>query len=206
MEASSNLLRIVSVSREHELWRTVPACYDMLGHDRRSLLRHLAGETKIGDTKVAVFRDEEVSWLQITVDDSIVVRKAKAAKKLEKEVLEVLQMVKEVAGQSGFFRKGCRAEKRRAYRISQRLRRLNDAVQIRVHEFHDDVQLVVISVDTEVFEADDVGVFSQVTHESHLTQSVLSVDCGRAHWRDLLNSYFSTSITVLCSADNAIGS
>ena len=97
------------------------------------------------------------------MDDPVGVSEAQAAQQLVKEVLEV--------------------------RVTERLRALDDAVQVRVEELHDDVELVggagALGHD-EVLEADDVGMLAKPAHEPDFAQRVLAVDRRRAHRRDAL--------------------
>ena len=83
------------------------------------------------------------------MNDAKGVRKAQPAQKLIEKVLEV--------------------------RISQRLRRLNDLVQVRVIQLHGDVQRVVREVHDNVLEADDVGVLSEPAAQANLAQCVLAI-------------------------------
>ena len=78
-------------------------------------------------------------------------------------------------------------------------------MQIRVHELHDNVELVIIRVDAEVLQRDDVGVLSKIPHEAHLAQRVLSVGGRRAHRSYLLDGDLSARLPILGRADHAVG-
>lgn len=69
------------------------------------------------------------------MNDAVRVRKTQATQQLVHEVLEV--------------------------RILQRLRALNNAVQVAVHVLHHQVQLIIIQVYHQVLERDDVWVLAQ---------------------------------------------
>lgn len=93
----------------------------------------------------------------------------------------------------------------RTHRVPEWLRRLDDAVQVRVHKLHHDVELVVVRVDAQVLERDDVGVLSQVPHQAHLPQGVLSINGGCAHGRDLLDRDLAPRVPIFRCTDHAVG-
>jgi hypothetical protein len=94
-------------------------------------------------------RTHEVGGLQVAVDDVVAVQEAQATQELEQKVLQV--------------------------RVAQRLRRLDDLVQVRVVQLHHDVARVLLHVQHNVPEGDHVGVLAQPPHQPQLAQRVLAV-------------------------------
>ena len=57
-------LDVVFLPCEHDFWRSVVSCRDIAGH--LGVLN--SGEAKIADLQIAVLVDEDIAWLQISVD------------------------------------------------------------------------------------------------------------------------------------------
>lgn len=159
----------MAVSGQHQLGGAVPARDHVLRHGR-GVLRDLPCQAEVGDDQVARLGHQQVGGLQVPVDDAVRVGEAQAAQQLEHEVLEV--------------------------RVLQRLRALDDAVQVRVQQLHDEVDLVVVDVDRHVTQRDDVGVAPQPAHEAYLSQSMHAVSAGLAHGRHLLDGHFLARLFV----------
>lgn len=55
---------------EDELWRAVPSGGDVLGHDSSVALNFCAGEPEIADFEVTVAVHEDISGLEVAVEDT----------------------------------------------------------------------------------------------------------------------------------------
>ena len=62
----------VALEREHNLWSTVPSCSDVFRHVPSILLgvdRETSREAEIANLQLAIGIDEQVSRLQVTMED-----------------------------------------------------------------------------------------------------------------------------------------
>lgn len=77
---------IVLLPGEHDFGGTVISCADVTGH--LGVLD--TGKTKVADLQIAVLVDENVAWLQVTVDDTGRVNVLETSEDLVQEVLNEL--------------------------------------------------------------------------------------------------------------------
>mmetsp|Transcript_27548 Transcript_27548/g.87211 ORF Transcript_27548/g.87211 Transcript_27548/m.87211 type:complete len:437 (-) Transcript_27548:485-1795(-) len=168
------------VGAKHELRRAVPARHDVLRHGVDDALvgrvaprprGPLAREPKVRDAQVAVAAHEQVPRLEVAVDDTVLVHEVHAAQQLDHEVPRV--------------------------RLGERLRRLDDAVQVAVHELHHQVELVAVLLHDAVPQRDDVRVLPEVAHEPQLAQHVLRVGARLRDGRDALDGNARVHLIVL---------
>lgn len=102
----------VALEAQHDFWSTIPSCRNILGHIASILLwvnRESTSQTKVTNLQLAIRVDQQVTGLQITVQDIRGVNILQTAQDLINEGLEV--------------------------RIGQGLARTDDSGQITFHQF-----------------------------------------------------------------------
>ena len=82
---------------------------------------------------------------------------------------------------------------------------LDDPVEVRVEEFHDDVELVVAFAQEEVFEGDDVFVLPQTAHHADFAEDMLGVDDVGGDGGDAFDRHVFVRFGVEGGADDAVG-
>lgn len=93
---------------------SVPPGYDVL-RQRRGRLFVASRKTKIADLKVTIFIEQEIGWLQISMDDVGRVNVETASKQLIHEILDVV--------------------------ISKILARVDDSMHVRLHQICNDIDI-----------------------------------------------------------------
>jgi hypothetical protein len=125
---------------EQNLWRAVPQCHDLVRVcAQRDAER--ASETEIGELEVEVVVDEEVLWLQVTVQDAVSMAVAHALGQLHHELFDHCVV-------------HAQRLSKQARALGQRLataaladgQRLHVLLQIAVEELEDEIQLVAVGV------------------------------------------------------------
>ena len=176
--------RVVLVLDE-ELGRAVPPRHDVLGE--AEVLRLGLGvdrprEAEVADLEVAVLVDEEVARLEVAVEHVREVDRVDAAEDLVQEVLVVL--------------------------VGQGLLRVDDVVEVGVHQLGDDVHVlpllrVRVRRREDVDEAEHVVVL-EVLEDLDLAQQPLAVDDVLERLRDLLDRHRLRRLDVAARADEAV--
>jgi hypothetical protein len=82
----------VLLERKHDLRSSVPSCCHIFCHEARVVIGgcRRTSETKVADFQIAVSVQEEVGWLQISVEDVCRVHRFQGAESLIDEVLAVV--------------------------------------------------------------------------------------------------------------------
>ena len=130
-------LRVRTRGSQQQLGAPVPAGDDVLGHrvvgvgPRERPLVHEPRQAEVGDAQLAVLGDEQVARLEVPVEDAHRVHRLDALEELEREGLEV--------------------------QVGERLLRLDDPVQVAVHQLHHHVQLGLLLAERQVEQRDHVG-------------------------------------------------
>jgi hypothetical protein len=177
---------VEAVGAQHQLRGPVPACDDVLRH---GLLDGIVGvlsfpggagtgKAEIRDPKLAGPGDQQVPRFEVPMDDPVVVEKFEAFQDLVHEESKV--------------------------GIRKSLLGLDDPVQVRVQELHDDVKLVVRVPEGEVLERDDVLMSTQVPHHTNLAQDVFGIDDVRRNGRDTLDGHVFFRFHVQRRTYNAV--
>ena len=145
-------LRVGTRGSQQQLGAPVPAGDDVLGHrvvgvgPRERPLVHEPRQAEVGDAQLAVLGDEQVARLEVSVEDAGEVHGLDAFEDLQREGLQV--------------------------QLGQRLLRLDDPVQVAVHELHDHVELRLLLAEREVEQRYHVGVRPQQPHQTDLAERV----------------------------------
>ena len=173
----------VGLEAQHNLRSTIPARSNVFGHIPCILIRVLgeaSSETEIANLQFAVGIDQQIAWLQISMEHVGRVDVLQSTENLIDEGLEV--------------------------RIGKWLSGANDSSQIAFHQLLVEICLieVVRARDVHVVETCDVAVSSEMLQQLDLTQGSLCENLLAEHVGDLLDCDSFSSMAISCRADNAI--
>lgn len=175
----------VTLEAQHDFRSTVPSRSNVFGHVAGIFFRihgETSGKTKITDLEFAISVDEEISWLQISVEHIGGVNVLETAKNLVDEGLEM--------------------------RVGKWLSRPDDGGQIALHEFL--VQVALIEVfgtrNVHIVKTCYVSVSSKMLQQLDLAQCALSKNLLAEDIGNLLDGYTLTGLVVGSGTDDAVGS